>query len=115
MKNHHGTGVTLSPGCLDYKKLLSRELIRAVLTGAVEGKLMRRYFKSLVRQFNWPDLTPVVDQDIIDAIAQLADKMLVPLHQRVEVLRTAPHQHLKFLVGNQLLQVSINRSEADAR
>ena len=76
---------------------------------------MRGYFKTLVRQFDRLDLSLIVDQHIIDAIAPLANKMLVPLDQRIEVLRTPAHQDLKLFIGHQFLQVAINRPEADVR
>jgi hypothetical protein len=71
-----------------------------VFTGAVEGKLMRGDFKALVRQFDGRDLSLMIDQDIVHAVALLANKMLVALDQRIEVLRTTAHQDLELFVGD---------------
>ena len=103
------------PAGLITRILAARKLIRAVSAGAVEGKLVRGYFKSFVRQFDGLDLSLVVDQDIVNAIALLANKMLVSLDQRIEVLRAATHQYLELFIGDQFLQVAVNRSETDVR
>lgn len=83
--------------------------------GTVEGELMRGYLKSFVRQFDGSYLFLVIDQNIINAIAVFANEMLMPFHQRIEMLRTATHEYLQFLLGNEFLQIPINRSEADGR
>src|SRR5687767_6031386 len=48
-------------------------------------------------------------------IAAFADEMLVPLHQRIEMLRTPAHQHLKSLIGDQFLQITIDCAETYVR
>jgi len=97
------------------RKVVPGKLSRAMFAGAVEGKLMRGYLEALVRQFDGLDLSLIIDQDIVHAIAALANKMLVALDQRIEVLRTTAHQDLDFFVGDQFLQITINRSQADVR
>lgn len=57
-----------------------------MLASAVEGKLMRGHFETLVRQLCGLDLSLVIDQHVVNAIADLADKMLVPFDQWIEML-----------------------------
>lgn len=86
-----------------------------MLAGAVESELMRSDLEPFVRQLDRFDLSLIIDQDIVYAIALLADKMLVPFDQRVEVLRPTPHQDLQLFIGDEFLQVPINRAKTDAR
>lgn len=76
---------------------------------------MRGDLKPLVWQFDGSYLFLVIDQHIINAIAVFANEMLMPFDQRIEMLRTTPHQYLQLLVGNEFLQIPINCSEADGR
>ncbi len=71
-----------------------------MLASAIEGKLVRGYFESLVRQFDGLNLSLVIDQHVVNTITALADKMLVPFDQRIEMLRTPAHQYLKLLIGD---------------
>src|SRR4030095_13211154 len=88
---------------------------RAMFAGAVEGKLMGSHLETFVRQFGGLYLFLAIEQDVINAVAAFADEMLMPLHQRIEMLRAPAHQNLKSLIGDQFLQVTINCSETDAR
>jgi hypothetical protein len=56
-----------------------------------------------------------IDENIVNAVALLADKVLVVLYEGIEVLRASQCQHLQLPVANKLLQVSIDRSETDVR
>jgi hypothetical protein len=112
----HRITASLSPDQRDYKERSDpKELCGTMLAGSVKGELVRGYFKSLVWKFYRLDLPLVIDQDVVHAIAQLADKVLVPLDQRIEVLRTAAHEHLELFVGDQFLQVTINCPKANTR
>ena len=86
-----------------------------MLASAIEGKLVRGYFESLVRQFDGLNLSLVIDQHVVNTITALADKMLVPFDQRIEMLRTPAHQYLKLLIGDQFLQIAVNRSKTNIR
>ena len=66
--------------------LFSSLLTEAVLAGTVKGKLVRRDFESLVRKFDRLDFPLVIDQDVVHAVTYLADKVLMPLNQGIEVL-----------------------------
>jgi len=57
----------------------------------------------------------ILEHDIVDPIAYFTDKMLMLLYQRIEMLRSAAHQDLQLLIGNQLLQVPVDCAETDAR
>lgn len=70
---------------------------------AVESQLMRGNLKTLVGKFSRFQFTLAIEQDIENAVAQLTDKMLVTRHQRVEMLRSPEHEHLKLLIGNEFL------------
>ena len=59
------------------------------------------------------DLVFGVDQNIEHPAALFTDEMLMALDERIETLRPPQHQYLKLFVSNQLLQVSVNGSEAD--
>jgi hypothetical protein len=84
-----------------------------VLASPVERKLVGGDGESFVRKFRRRDLSLRFDENVIDAVASLADKVLVVLRQRVEVLGTAQCQHLQLTVANELLQVSVNGSETN--
>jgi hypothetical protein len=86
-----------------------------MFAGAVEGGLMGGDLESPVRQSSRLDLVLRVDQNIVYLPALFADKMLVGLDQRVEMLRPPQHQHLELFVRDQFLQVPIDRSEAHIR
>ena len=87
----------------------------AMFASAVKGQLMGSYFESLVRQFDGLNLSLVIDQHVVNTITALADKMLVPFDQRIEMLRTPAHQYLKLLIGDQFLQIAVNRSKTNIR
>jgi hypothetical protein len=76
---------------------------------------MGRDFESPVRKSSRLDLVLRVDQNIIYLAALFADKMLVALDQRVEMLRASQHQHLELFVCDQFLQITIDGSKADVR
>ncbi len=59
-----------------------------MLASAVEGQLVRSYFEAFVGQFEWLNFFLIIDQHVIDAIARLANKMLMSFDQRIEMLRT---------------------------
>ena len=71
-----------------------------MLAGPVEGELVRSHFEALVGQFGWLNFFLIIDQHVIDAIARLANKMLMSFDQRIEMLRTPAHQYLKLLIGD---------------
>lgn len=71
-----------------------------MLASPVEGQLVRSHFEALVGQFEWLNFFLIIDQHVIDAIARLANKMLMSFDQRIEMLRTPAHQHLELLVGD---------------
>ena len=81
-----------------------------MFAGAVEGGLMGGDLESPVRQSSRLDLVLRVDQNIVYLPALFADKMLVGLDQRVEMLRTPQHQDLELFVRDQFLQVPIDGS-----
>ena len=85
-----------------------------MLADAVKGQLVRSHLEAFVRQLERLDFFLMVDQNVVDPVARLANKVLVPFHQRIEVLRAPAHQDLQLLVRDQLLEVAINRPEADA-
>ena len=84
-----------------------------MLTSAVKGELMGSDFESLVRQFDGLDFFLIFEHNVIDAIAAFADEVLVFLHQWIEMLRPAAHQDLQLVIGNQLLQITIDRTQAN--
>ena len=71
-----------------------------MLASAVEGQLVRSHFEALVGQFEWLNFFLIIDQHVVDAVARLANKMLMSFDQRIEMLRTPAHQHLELLVGD---------------
>lgn len=86
-----------------------------MLAGAVESELMRGDLEAGVWEFSRSNFIPGVHQNVKHPAAFLADKMLMPLYQGIEMLRPADHQYLEFLIGNKLLQVSVDGSEAYVR
>ena len=93
----------------------SGSLTRTTLAGAVESELMRGDLEAGVWEFSRSNLIPGVHQNVKHPAAFLADKMLMPLYQGIEMLRAADHQYLEFLVGNKLLQVPVDGAEAYVR
>jgi hypothetical protein len=86
-----------------------------MLADPVKSELVRGHSKSFMRQLDRFDVSLILEHDIIDAIAYFANKMLMLLYQRIEMLRSAAHQDLQLLIGHQLLQVPVNCAETDAR
>jgi hypothetical protein len=66
-----------------------------------------------MRKFRRRNLLLCLDENVIDAGASLADKVLVVLDQWIKVLGAAQGQYLEFTVANELLQVSIDGSETN--
>jgi hypothetical protein len=81
----------------------------------VKSELMRGHSESFVGQLDRLDFSLILEHDVIDPIAYFTNKVLMLLHQRIEMLRSAAHQDLQLLIGNQLLQVPVNCAKADAR
>lgn len=73
---------------------------------------MGRNFKSPVRKSSRLDLVLGIHQNIVHLAALFANKMLVALDQRIEMLRASQHQDLELFVCNQFLQIAIDGSEA---
>lgn len=86
-----------------------------MLAGPVKSELVRGHSKSFMRQLDRFDFPLILEHDIVDPIAYFANKMLMLLYQRIEMLRPAAHQDLQLLIGDQFLQVSVNCPETDAR
>ena len=81
----------------------------------VKSELMRGHSEPFVGQLDRLDFSLILEHDIVDPIAYFANKMLMLLDQRIEMLRPAAHQDLQLLIRNQLLQVPVNCAETDAR
>ena len=81
----------------------------------VKSELVRGHPKSFVGQLDRFDVSLILEHDIIDPIAYFTNKMLMLLHQRIEMLRPPAHQDLQLLIGNQFLQVPVNCAKTDAR
>ena len=63
-----------------------------MLASAVEGQLVRGHLEAFMGQFEWLNFSLIIDEhDIIDAVAHLANKMLMSFDQRIEMLRTPAH------------------------
>ena len=86
-----------------------------MLAGAIEIGLMGGDFESSVRQSSRRNIVLGLDQNIKYPAALFTDEMLMALDERIEMLRAAQHQYLELFVGDQLLQVTINRTEAHVR
>lgn len=86
-----------------------------MLADPVKSELVRGHSKSFMRQLDRFDFPLILEHDIVDPIAYFANKMLMLLYQRIEMLRPAAHQDLQLLIGDQFLQVSVNCPETDAR
>jgi len=95
--------------------LQERMSVGAVLAHTVKGQLVRSHFEAFVGQLERLDFFLAVEQDVVDPVAGFADKMLMALDQRIEVLRAPAHEHLQLLIRDQLLQVAIDRPETDVR
>jgi hypothetical protein len=70
-------------------------------------------FKSVVGKFYRLDFTLLIDKDVVHTAALLANKVLMPMGERVEALRSTQYQHLELFVDYEFLQISVNGSEAD--
>jgi hypothetical protein len=90
------------------------KLIQTVLADTVESELMRGHSEAFVGEFGRRDLSLVIDHHVEDPIAALANEMLVASNQRIEMLRSAEHQHLQFLIGHEFLQIAVDGAETDA-
>ena len=62
-----------------------------MLASAIEGQLVRGYLEAFVGQFEWLNFFLIIDEHVIDAVARLANKMLMSFDQRIEMLRTSAH------------------------
>lgn len=76
---------------------------------------MRSHLEACVWKFSGLDFISGIHQNVKDAAAFLADKMLMARHERIEMLRPADHQYLQFFIYNKFLQVAVDGSEAYAR
>jgi hypothetical protein len=83
-----------------------------MLAGTIESGLMGRNLESSVRQSSRRDIVLRVDQNIEYPTALFTDEMLMALDERIEMLRASEHQHLELFVGDQFLQITINRPKA---
>ena len=83
-----------------------------MLASAVERELMRRHLEARVWKLCRFDLIACIDQHIKNPAAFLANEMLVPFHQGIEMLRATNHQYLQSFIGDKFLQVAVNGSEA---
>jgi len=81
----------------------------------VKSELMRGHFETLVGQLDRLDFSLILEHNIVDPIAHFANKMLMLLDQRVEMLRPSAHQELQLLIRNPLLQVPVYCDGTDAR
>jgi len=57
---------------------------------------MRCHSEALFEKLCWPDISLGFDENVEDTIANFADKMLIALDQRIEMLEAAEHQDLQF-------------------
>jgi hypothetical protein len=86
-----------------------------MLARAIESELMRGDLEARVWKLGGLNFVPAIHQNVKHPAAFLADEMLMPFYQRVEMLRPADHQYLQFFIGHKFLQVSVNGSEAYVR
>ena len=84
-----------------------------MLAGTIESKLVGGHFEPSVGKLYRLNFVLLFDQNIVYAIAPLADEVLMSVRQRIETLQSPLGQHLEFFVNNELLQISINGSETD--
>jgi hypothetical protein len=91
----------------------TQRLGRAVLAGTIESKVVGGHFEPGVGKLYRFNFILLFDQNIVYAIAPLADEVLMSVRKRIETLQSALGQHLEFFVNNELLQISINGSETD--
>ena len=71
-----------------------------MLAGAIESGLMGGDLESSVRQSSRRNIVLGVDQNIEYPAALFTDEMLMPLDERIEMLRASKHQHLEFFIGD---------------
>jgi hypothetical protein len=83
----------------------------ALFAGAVKRKLVRAHLESLGWKRGRKDFFCRLNKNVIDAAAAFTDEVIVAVHERIEMLRTAQFKHLKSLFGGDLLEIPINRSE----
>jgi hypothetical protein len=76
------------------------QLSAALPAGAVKRQLMGRDFEPCVGQFYRFNFSLVIDHHVENPFTILANEVLVPLHQRIEMLGPADHQDLQLLIGN---------------
>lgn len=86
-----------------------------MLAGAVERKLMGSDRESFMGQFRRRNVLFGIDENIVHAAAMFANKVLMMFHERIETLQAAKGQYLKFAVGDELLQVPVDRSKTNVR
>jgi hypothetical protein len=84
-----------------------------MLASAIKRQLMGGNFESFVRQFGGLELVFRIDDPIEYAVTSLADEMLVPPDQRIEMLRAPEDENPQFFICNQFLQIAVNRAETD--
>lgn len=86
-----------------------------MLADTIKRELVGSYFESFVGELDRLDLFLLIDHDIEHAVTALANKMLMARDQRIEMLRPPEDQHLQLVIGNQFLQITIDRTQTDTR
>lgn len=84
-----------------------------MLASAVKRRLMGGDFETFVRQLGRLEIVFRIDDHIEHAVTSFADEVLMPTDERIEMLRAPEDENLKFFVGNQFLQIAVNRAETD--
>ena len=84
-----------------------------MLASAIKRQLMGGNFETFVRQFGGLELVFRIDDHIEHAVTNFADEVLMPPDERIEMLRAPEDENLKFFIGNQFLQIAVNRAETD--
>ena len=84
-----------------------------MLADTVERELVRGHFESIVGELDRLEFPLLIDHDIEHAVAALANKMLMAREQRIEMLRPPEHQDLQLFIGNQFLQITIDRTQTN--
>ena len=74
-----------------------------MLAGTIESNLVGGHFEPGVGKLYRFNFVLLFDQDIVHAIAPLADEMLMSGGKRIEPLQSALCQHPEFFVNNELL------------
>ena len=74
-----------------------------MLAGTIKSKLVGGHFEPGVGKLYRFEFVLLFDQDIVHAIAALADEMLMSGDKRIEPLQSALCQHPEFFVNNELL------------